>query len=144
MDIRKIIQEELRRILSKDINKTSIEVSELYIEGDNMSDAYFKSKNNLGPSSMSTGHPLAVTKLLDGSLLLLDGHHRIADKIKYLDSNNIEDILKLKFDAIITTENYEVLDDYPDGEYWIPFIDWIYVNVDKLSSTKSLSTSLHP
>jgi len=57
---------------------------------------------------------------------LLDGHHRIIDRIKYLNTDNVDDILNLKFDAIITTENYKDLDDFPDGEYWIPLFDWIY------------------
>lgn len=128
-NIREIIREELQKIF-KDVSnksiKSKVKLSDLYVESDNILDAYFKAKNNLGPSSNSTGKPLAVTKLLDGSILLLDGHHRIIDRIKYLNTDNVDDILNLKFDAIITTENYKDLDDFPDGEYWIPLFDWIY------------------
>ena len=129
MNIRKLIREELQFIFNETINKpikSEIKLSDLYVESDNILDAYFKAKNNLGPSSRSTDKPLAVTKLLDDSLILMDGHHRIVDKIKYLDTDNIDDILNLKFGAIITPENYEDLEDFPDGEYYIPLFDWIY------------------
>jgi len=111
---------------------SKVKLSDLYVEDDNIVDAYFKAKNNLGPSSRSTGKPLAVTKLLDGSLILMDGHHRVIDRIKYLGADNIDDILNLKFDAIITSKNYEDLEEYPDGEYWIPIFDWIYDMEEKL------------
>lgn len=124
-----ILRAEIRKILSESYTekdyKQKVNISDLYIEADNMSDAFYKSKNTLGPSSRSSKHPLSVTKLLDGTLLLLDGHHRIADKIKYLESDNIEDILNLTFDAIVHNENYESIEDFPDGEYWIPFIDLV-------------------
>lgn len=129
ISIKKIIREEVGNIFKNVINesvKSEVKLSDLYVEDDNILDAYFKAKNNLGPSSRSTGKPLAVTKLLDGSLILMDGHHRVIDRIKYLSADNIDDILNLRFDAIITSENYEDLDDYPDGEYWLPLFDWIY------------------
>jgi len=117
------IQEEFRP--SKDFYESVVKVSDLYVEADNMLDAYYKSQNNIGPSSRSTDKPLTISKLLDGSLILLDGHHRIADAIKYLDNPTIKKILNLNFKAIIHNEKYNSIEDMPgDFQYWMPFMDW--------------------
>ena len=112
-------------IPSKNFHKAIVKVSDLYVESDNMIDAYYKSKNGIGPASRSTGKPLTISKLLDGSLILLDGHHRIADAIKYLDKPTLNKILNLKFEAIIHNEKYNSIEDMPnDFQYWMSFIDW--------------------
>lgn len=122
-------------IPSKDFYKAIIKVSDLYVESDNIFDAYYKSKNGIGPASRSGDKPLTVAKLLDGTLLLLDGHHRIADKIKYLERPNIKNILNLKFEAIIHKENFENIESIEqadsDFQYWIPFMDWAYATFQK-------------
>jgi len=112
---------------SSSFYESIIKVSDLYVESDNMLDAYYKSKNSIGPSSRSTDKPLTVSKLLDGSLILLDGHHRIADLITQLDKPSINKILNLKLKAIVHNENYNSIEDMPsDFQYWLPFIDWAY------------------
>jgi hypothetical protein len=117
------IQEEF--MPSKDFYESVVKISDLYVEADNMLDAYNKSKNNLGHSSRSTGKPLTVSKLLDGSLILLDGHHRIADAIKYLDNPTMKKIMNLNFKVIIHNEKYNSIEDMPrDFQYWMSFIDW--------------------
>lgn len=122
-------------IPSKNFYKATIKVSDLYVELDNMLDAYHKSKNGIGPSSRSGDKPLTVAKLLDGTLLLLDGHHRIADKIKYLERPNIKNILNLKFEAIIHNENFDNIESIEqvdrDFQYWAPFTDWVYTTFQK-------------
>src|ERR1039457_921587 len=111
---------------NKKFYKATVKLSNLYVETDNMTDAYYKSKDGLGPGSYSTHKSLSVTKLLDGTLMLMDGHHRIADKIKYAELNNVEDILNLTFNAIVHDENYANLESVPDGQYWMSFMDWTY------------------
>lgn len=122
-------------IPSKDFYKAIIKVSDLYVESDNIFDAHYKSKNGVGPASRSTGKPLTVARLLDGTLLLLDGHHRIADKIKSLERPNVKNILNLKFEAIIHKENFENIESIEqadrDFQYWIPFMDWAYATFQK-------------
>lgn len=120
---------------SKNFYKATIKVSDLYVESDNMMDAYYKSKNVKGPSSRSGDKPLTIAKLLDGTLLLLDGHHRIVDNIKSLERPNIKNILNLKFEAIIHKENFESIESIEqadsDFQYWIHFIDWVYTTFQK-------------
>jgi hypothetical protein len=120
---------------SKDFYKAIIKISDLYVEADNMMDAYHKSKNGIGPASGSGNKPLTVAKLLDGTLLLLDGHHRVADKIKYLERPTLKNILNLKFEVIIHIENFKDLESIEkvdsDFQYWISFMDWAYATFDK-------------
>lgn len=117
------VQEDFRP--SKEFHDSVVTISDLYVEADNMLDAYSKSKNSIGPSSRSTNRPLTISKLLDGSLILLDGHHRIADAIKYLDKPTFKNIMNLKFKAIIHNEKYNSIEDMPsDFQYWMPFMDW--------------------
>lgn len=117
---------------SKDFYESTVKVSDLYVEADNMLDAYYKSKNSIGPSSRSTDKPLTISKLLDGSLILLDGHHRIADAIKYMDKPTLKKIMNLKFKAIIHKEKFNSIEDMPkDFQYWISFLDWLYATFNK-------------
>lgn len=126
---------------TKKFYKAIVKLSDLYVETDNMTDAYYKSKDGLGPGSMSTHKPLSVTKLLDGTLMLMNGHHRIADKIKYAELNNIEDILNLTFNAIVHDENYANLESVPDGQYWMSFMDWTY-NMEEVLITEEIKVPI--
>ncbi len=125
LEIRRLMEDILEgEFQNKKSYKTKIKLFDLYVDAENMYDAYHNSINTVGASSSSSDQPLAVTKLLDGTLLLKNGHHRISDKIKYLKADNLESIENLQFDAIVSHEDIESLEHFPDGEFWIAFIDW--------------------
>jgi hypothetical protein len=121
--IKKLLRENLYDI--GDQYKNLVKLNDLYINKNNMDDAFNKSikiKNNVS----KTKRPLEVYKMLDGSLFLIDGHHRIADIIKNF--NNENEILNLEFNAnIVITPTNTYSDALETNLYngYIPFNLWI-------------------
>ena len=83
--------------------------------------------------SPSSGEPLEIGKYEDGSCVLWDGHHRIADEVFHID--RLVDVLNLKFDVIIFDAPYrDIQDDIDESKTPLMlFGDWVknskYINL---------------
>ena len=103
-----------------------VRLADLMVDEMNMDSAYYKAQDNLGePTSESSHLPLSVYKLGDGTLLLSDGHHRIADVI--IKMNNANEVLNTELEAEVHELDYEDLDDVPDESFseWGDFGHWL-------------------
>ena len=106
-----------------------INISEIFVNKDNMNDAYNKRLNSKNKVS-KTKNPLEIFMMLDDSKFLMDGHHRLADYI--ININDKNEILNLKMSANILktpTENYKIALDSNLYHGYILFKDWLKDNL---------------
>ena len=125
-EVRKIVRKIIKNTLNEGPRTSKVKLINLMIDGENMERAYNKAVDTNGESSRSIGEPLKVFRLRDGTLLLADGNHRIADKIFSIE--NAEDVLNLEFPAKIHRLSYENLESSPDGHFidWEDFTSWLH------------------
>ena len=122
--IRKVVGEAFDMPMFSEIQK--IKLVDLMVDAENMDSAYYRAQDSMDePTSKSSHLPLSVYKFGDGTLLLSDGHHRIADIIIQMDDTN--KVLNTEVEAEVHELDYEDLDDVPDERFneWCGFGHWL-------------------